>query len=147
MSNNVIKVKATNLKKFLNEKGYKVKHAECIEAVSRVETGKCYNVAKKDAIRILKSGEKLSFKEMKDNDFSISVVVSMDLDTLMQGIDTVNDVASEMITGSECALCDISYEVYPYNYGDSGVAIHVKGYIEEVETLQYLEGYEEQEED
>lgn len=146
MSND-IKVKATALKKFLNEKGYDVKHTECIEAVSRIETGQFYNVAKNDAVRILKDGEKLSFKELKEKDFQVDVVIPMEMDVIMEGIEAVNDVASETITGSDYALCDISYETFPYHYGNSSVAVRVTGYIEEIETLQHLDDYEEQDED
>lgn len=144
MSNtNNIKVKATALKDFLNNKGYNIKHNECIEAVSHVDTGQCYNVAKNKAIRILKNGESLNFKEMKDKNFRIDVIIPMDMDSIMEGIDVVNDIASEAITGSSCALCNINYEVYPYFYGTCAVAIRVTGYIEEIETLNHLADYEE----
>lgn len=141
---NVIKEKAAKLKKFLNEKNYAVKHTECIEAISHIEYGTCYNVAKEQVVRILKPGEKLTVKEMKDTDFSIEVVIQIDLDTLMEGIDAVNNAASAMITGVDYALCDISYETYPYHYENGGVAIKVCGYIEEVESLESLEDYEEE---
>lgn len=142
---NTIKAKATTLKTFFNEKGYPVKHTECIEAVSKMETGHCYNVAKDKAIRILKDGEKLTFKEMKEKDFNIDVIISISLDTFMDGIDAVNDVASEAITGSEYALCSIGYEVYPHYFGKYEVAIRVTGYIEDIESLDHLEDYEEAE--
>jgi hypothetical protein len=142
---NNIKVKAELLKSFLNEKGYKVKNTECIEAVSQMEVGQCYNIAKNKAIRILKPGEQLTFKEMKKNNFKIDVVISIPMNIVMEGIDTINDKASEMITGSDYALCDISYETYSYFYDVNSVAIRVKGYIEDLETLQYLDDYEEDE--
>lgn len=146
MSNtNGIKVKAQALKNFLNDKGLIIKHTEAIEAISMIETGQCYNVAKEKTIRILKEGEKLTFKEMKEKEFQIEVVIPMDMETLMEGIESVNDSASEQITGSDYALCDIGYEVYPYFYGANSVAIKVTGYIGEIETLQYLEDYEEEE--
>lgn len=146
---NDIKVKATALKTFFNEKGHKVKHTECVEAVSRMQTGQCYNVAKNKAIRILKNGEKLTFKEMKSTNFNIEVVISIGLDIFLNGIEAVNEYASEAITGNEYALCDISYEVYPYIYGNYKyeVAILVTGYIEEIESLDHLEDYEELEEE
>lgn len=140
---NTIKAKAQVLKSFLNEKGYSLKQTECIEAVSRVEYGQSYNVAKNKDVRFLKSGEKLSFKEMKDSNFQIDVIISMDLDVMMEGIDAVNSFASEIITGSDYALCDIGYNTYPYFYEDGGVAIRVTGCIEDTETLQYLDDYEE----
>lgn len=138
---NSIKVKATSLKKFLTEKGHKVKHTECIEAVSMMETGQCYNVAKNEAIRILNNGEKLTFKELEEKDFQVEVVIPVDMDVLMNGIDAVNDYASEYITGCDYALNDISYEVYPYFYGSGCVAIKVCGYIEDIDTLQNLDDY------
>lgn len=145
MTTNNIKTKATSLKKFLNEKGFQIKHGQCIEAVSHMETGECYNVAKNTAMRILKENEKLSFKDMKVTDFHIDVVIPMDMDTMMLGIEDVNDTASETITGCDYALCDISYEVYPHYYGKGAVAVRVTGYIEDIETLSDLEDYEEEE--
>lgn len=142
---NNIKVKATSLKKFLNEKGFQIKHNQCIEAVSHIETGECYNVGKNKALRIMKENEKLSFKEMKVTDFKIDVVIPMDMDTMMSGIEGVNDSASEAITGCDYALCDINYEVYPHYYGTASVAVRVTGYIEDIETLSNLEDYEEEE--
>jgi CheY-like chemotaxis protein len=142
---NNLKVKAQTLKTFLNDKGYKVKSTECLEAVSHIESGNCYNIAKNKAIRILKPGERLTFKDMKKTDFNIDVVISMDMEVMVEGIEAVNDISSEMITGSEYALCDIGYEVYPYFYGDGGVAIRVTGYIIEHESLSHLEDYEEEE--
>lgn len=141
---NNIKVKATSLKKFLNDKGYTVKHTECIEAVSHMETGHCYNIAKEKSLRILQEGNKLTFKEMKEGNFQVDVVIPMDMDTLMEGIEAVNDTASEAITGSSYALCGISYEVYPYYYGNNSVAIRVTAYIEDIQSLQYLADYEDE---
>lgn len=143
---NSIKVKANVLEKFLKEKGYEVKHTHCIEAISIVETGKNYNVAKEKAIRILNGDEKLTFKEMKENDFQLKVVIPIDMDILMEGIEAINDYASEYITGCQYALCDISYSVYPYFYGDACVAVKVEGYIEDIETLSHLSDYENIEE-
>lgn len=144
---NDIKVKAATLKTFFNEKGHKVKHTECVEAISRIETGQCYNVAKNTAVRILKGDKPLTFKELKDNDFDVDVVIPIELDTFMEGIEAVNDYASHTITGNEYSLCSIGYEVYPYHYGKYTVAIKVTGYIEDIESLSYLEDYEEQEDE
>lgn len=141
---NNIKVKAVSLKKFLNDKGYPVKHTECIEAVSHMETSQCYNVAKEKALRILKEGESLTFKEMKASNFQVDVVIPMDMDTIMEGIDVVNDIASEAITKSCYALCSLEYAVYPYHYGNNAVAVRVKAYVEDIEMLSELADYEEE---
>lgn len=139
---NLIKLKATKLKNFLNGKGHKIKHAECIEAVSMMETGQCYNVAKNKAIKILNNRDKLTFKELKENNFRVEVIIPISINVLMDGIESVNDYASDYITGCEYALCEIGYEVYPYFYEESLVAIKVTGYIEDIESLEYLEDYE-----
>ena len=141
MTTNSIKVKATTLKKFLNNKGHTVKHSECLEAVSIMETGQNYNVAKEQAIRILKVDEKLTFEEMKNNNFQIEVVIPIDMQIIMEGVEVINDNASQIITGCEYALCDIGYEVYPYFYNKSSMAVRVTGYIEDIDTLHNLEDY------
>lgn len=142
---NSIKVKAQTLEKYLDSKGYEVKHSHCIEAISIVETGQNYNVAKEKAIRILKENEKLTFKEIESSNFQIDVVIPIPMNEVLQGIEAINDYASQYITGCEYALCDIGYEVYPYFYDESQMAVRVTGYIEDKETLQYLEDYEDEE--
>lgn len=139
---NSIKVKAKTLEKYLDSKGYEVKHSHCIEAISIVETGQKYNVAKEKAIRILKENEKLTFKELESANFQVDVVIPIPMDEVLQGIEAINDYASQYITGCEYALCDIGYEVYPYFYDESQMAVRVSGYIEDRESLQYLEDYE-----
>ncbi|NCQ51739.1 hypothetical protein GW796_07575 [archaeon] len=143
---NILKTKANFLKSFLTKKGYKVKHTECLEALSHLENGSCYNVAKEKIIRILKDGEHLTFKELKEKNFTVDVVINMDMDTIMCGIEAVNEAASDAVTGSDYALCDLSYQVHPYFYG-GGVAIRVTGYIEDIETLSHLSDYEEDDDD
>ena len=142
MTTNSIKVKATTLKKFLNNKGHTVKHSECLEAVSIMETGQNYNVAKDKSIRILKEGKKLTFQEMKNNNFQIDVVIPIDMQIIMDGVEVINDNASEIITGCEYALCDIGYEVYPYFYNKSSMAVRVTGYVEDIDTLHNLDDFD-----
>lgn len=144
MSKNILKNKAAFLKDFFRQKGYQVKHTECVEAVSQIETAHCYNVAKNhEKVRILKMNEVLSFKEMKELDFSIDVVVPVDIDTIMNGIEALNEYVSETITGSDYALCDIGYEVYPHFYNEGCVAMRVTGYIQDPDVL---DGYEDEDE-
>ena len=64
------------------------------------------------------------------------------MDTFFKGIDAVNDSASQSITGSDYALCDIGYEVFPHSYGTNAVAVKVTGYIDDIETLTHLEDFE-----
>lgn len=144
---NEIKAKAKKLQMLLKEKDHKVKNCDCIEIVSQLETGQCYNVAKDKAVRILKGDTPLTFKEMKSTDFSIDVVIPVDLDIFMAGMEALNDYASDTITGNPYALHDISYEVYPYHYGQYEVAVRVTGYIGEIDSLEDLEDYEEPEEE
>lgn len=140
---NDIKEKAKVLETFLNEKGYKVKHTHCIEAISHVNHGECYNVAKHKTLRVLKGNETFTFKELKADKFSVDVIVSVGIDTFLDGIDAFNECVSEMITGSDYALCNIDYQPYPYFFNDGGVAIRVTGYIEEIDALNHLADYEE----
>lgn len=133
----LLKARAQNLKDYLKSKNYEVKHTHCLEAVSQLETGYCYNVAKtKDTVRILQHGEGLTSAEIVALDYSVDVVIPMDMDTLMEGIEAVNESASEIITGSDYALCDIGYEVYPYFYNSGCVAVRVTGYIEDESLIK-----------
>lgn len=128
----LLKARAQTLKQYLKSKNYDVKHSHCLEAVAQLETGHCYNVAKtKESVRILQFGEKLTPAEIVEMGYSIDVVIPVDLDTLMEGLEWVNEAVSEDITGIDYALCDIGYEVYPYFYNSGCVAIRVTGCIED----------------
>ncbi len=131
------------LKAVLNQKGYDVKDSEAIDAIFKINSNQDNN---QNPIRILSFGEQLTFKELKENNFSVDVVVPIDIDTFFEGIDCVNDAASQAITGSDYALCDIGYEVFPHFYGTNTVAVKVTGYIDDIETLTHLEDFESSEE-
>lgn len=131
--------KAQTLQSVLSEKNISISEQECMEVVSKMET-KSTN----SDIRILQLGESLTFKEMQENDFSVSVVIPMDMDNFFDGIDVVNDVASNTITGSDYALCDIGYEVFPYFYGENTVAVKVTGYVDDLQSLSHLQDFEEE---
>lgn len=66
---------------------------------------------------MLNHSENLSFKELKQTNFIVSVVVPIDFNLLLAGdIEEINDKASAIVTGSEVALNDINYEVYNHFY-------------------------------
>lgn len=143
MQSTQIQEQAKLLKNTLNQKGYDVKDSECIDAVFKMNS----NQENAKTIRILSFGEQLTFKELKENDFSVEVVVPIDMDTFFEGIEAVNDSASQSITGSDYALCDIGYEVFPHFYGTNALAVKVTGYIDDIETLTHLEDFESFEEE
>ncbi len=137
---NTLQSKAQTLQSILSEKNISINEHECMEVVSKMETKPTNS-----NIRILQLGESLTFKEMQETDFSVSVVIPMDMDTFFDGIDVVNDVASQTITGSDYALCDIGYEVFPYFYGTNTVAVKVTGYVDDLQSLSHLQDFEEEE--
>ncbi len=147
---NVLKEKAHQLQSYLESKNYKIKYSHCLEAVSQLQTGHCYNVAKNQdeatdsTLRILQDNEHLTLDELIKTDYSVDVVVPIPLDLFLEGSDEyddrgsigiVNEYVSTAILNHEYALCDISYEVYPHFYGNGDVAVRVQGYIEEPELL------------
>lgn len=95
-----------------------------------------------NTIKILGLGENLTFKEIKEKDFQVEVVIPISFDILLCGdIDQINDEASKAITGSEVALNGIGYEVYNHFYNKDTIAIKVVGFVEDEETLSEMEGY------
>lgn len=94
------------------------------------------------SIRILQSGEAFTFKDLKEKNFEVNVVVPIDMDIILEGIESLKDAASQAITGSDYALCDIGYEVFPHFYGTNTVALKVTGYIDDMESLSHLEDFE-----
>lgn len=76
--------------------------------------------------------------EMERMNWHFDCVVPVPVDVLGD-IEAQNDFVSQAITGNECALEDIRYEVFNHFYGVNNVAVRVMGYISSPEDFFELE--------
>ena len=76
-------------------------------------------------------------EEMKAMDWEFDVIIPLSLDEIEAGdIERQNELASEFITGNDCALENIGYDHIPeVGYGKGYVAYRVTGYISEPGTF------------
>lgn len=90
------------------------------------------------AVPVMPVGAKpYTVEEMKTMDWEFDVIIPLDLDELEAGdIERQNELASEYITGNDCALENIGYDHVPeVCYGKGYVAYRVTGYISEPGTF------------
>jgi len=139
---NELTISAHYLKDLLLERGHSVKESVCLEAVSRIKSGYCYNVAKNTATQFLESGQQLTRMELDKLPDGLNIVVPVPLSVIGKGIEAINDLVSELITGSECGLSNIGFSVYPYFYDEDTVAMLVYGHVD----YDFLDKDEENEE-
>lgn len=89
--------------------------------------------------RFFDDGDKpMTVEEMRAASWMLKAVIPMDIADVGD-IEAQNDSASSTITGIDYALCDISYEVFPYFYGNAAVAMLVSGVIEEPDGVFELD--------
>lgn len=72
------------------------------------------------------------------DDGVITAPVSVDLDTIMDGIEALNDHVTEQLVGS-AAFTDISYEVAPEQTAKDAVTLLVTGVVDEDALDSYPE--------
>lgn len=76
-------------------------------------------------------------KAMQEKDGSVTAVISIPWDETGD-IDSLNDTASELITGNECALEDIGYKLVGADVERQEIWLEVTGTVE-----NWLEEHEE----
>ena len=144
MSNKETKQYADNVRSYLKGIGHEISASQSYEVVARAQGLKNKHVlagstgatsTRKDSatahsapgLKVFEIDERpFSVREMAERGYNVDVVVPVDMEIIQNdGIEGLNDLVSELITGSICGLQDIGYKVYPHFYGPDHVAMRV----------------------
>lgn len=77
----------------------------------------------------------------RENNGRVSGRASLTLEEIMEGIGSVNEVASERLIGNDAILQGIDYKVVGHEDGNC-VVVEVSGYIDEADLVSF--GYLEE---
>jgi hypothetical protein len=152
MSNKQTQQRAENVRAYLQGIGREISSSQAYEVVARAlghknkhtlaaaETDASASVSQlqpasalsKARLKVFEiDGKPFSARELAQRQFKVDVVVPVEMSTLQaDDLEGVNDLVSELITGSCCGLLDIGYEVYPHFYGPDFVAVRVTAQVD-----------------
>jgi hypothetical protein len=144
MSNKENKQSADNVRSYLKGIGHEISASQSYEVVARAQGLKNKHVLagstgatstrkgsatahSAPGLKVFEIDERpFSVREMAERGYDVDVVVPVNMEIIQNdGIEELNDLVSELITGSICGLQDIGFKVYPHFYGPDHVAMRV----------------------